>query len=428
MLGAIATLAMAATYLVTTHTDRWPYEFKRGLDIQGGMHLVLQAAPTADVRAITPEVMGAAIAVVRSRVDGLGVAEPLIQPKGADQIIVDLPGIKDPDEALRVLGTTAVLTFRARAADYPEGRPAPAAPGASAPPGGAWVLTGLDGKHLKSVRVDPLEGGWAVTADFDAAGAAKLAEVSRALYGKPLGIFLDDRLVSDPVVRAHLETGNVQITGGFDAAEANELMVVLRAGSLPVPLTVVENRAVDASLGAEAVRASMLAGVVGLVAVVAFMIGWYGLPGVVATLALLIYGVLVLAVFKLVPVTLTVPGIAGFVLSLGMAVDANILIFERTREELQAGRTLFRAIEAGFERAFSAILDSNVTSLLACGVLFAFGTGPVKGFALTLAVGIVISMFTAITATRTLLHAVLEAAPRRGAAAFGVVPAPTRVR
>jgi preprotein translocase subunit SecD len=244
--------------------------------------------------------------------------------------------------------------------------------------------------------------------------------VSRALLNKPMGIFLDNKLISDPVVRSELNTGNVQITGNFDAKEANELMIVLKAGSLPVPLEVIENRSVDASLGAEAVRASVVAGAVGLALVMAFMALYYRLPGMVANVALVIYSFLVLAIFKLIPITLTVPGIAGFILSLGMAVDANILIFERTKEELKQGRSLYPAIEMGFKRAFSAIVDSNVTTLLSCAILFYFGTGLVKGFALTLAIGVVVSMFTAITASRNLLHWVLEARQLKTPTLFGV--------
>ncbi|MNS90379.1 preprotein translocase subunit SecD [compost metagenome] len=235
-----------------------------------------------------------------------------------------------------------------------------------------------------------------------------------------MGIFLDNKLISDPIVRSELNTGNVQITGNFDAKQANELMIVLKAGSLPVPLEVIENRSVDASLGAEAVRASVIAGAVGLFLVMAFMAAYYRLPGMIANVALVFYSFLVLAIFKLIPVTLTVPGIAGFILSLGMAVDANILIFERTKEELKQGRTLYPAIETGFKRAFSAIVDSNVTTLLSCAILFYFGTGLVKGFALTLAIGVVVSMFTAITASRSLLHTVLEAKRMQTPTLFGV--------
>ncbi len=416
MLGIVTILTLACGWIVANDGDRWPYAFKRGLDVQGGVHLVLQARPTREVPTITPEVREKAMAVVRARVDGLGVAEPLIQARGEDRVIVDLPGVADKDEALRVLGTTAVLTFRAHAADLASPPGAPPAPPSHVPD---WVETGLTGGHVTHVSVEPEGSHWAVIADFDALGARKLAEVSRQLVGKPMAIFLDDRLISAPTVQQPLDTGNVRIFGDFTAKAAHELEVVLEAGSLPVPLDVVENRAIDASLGAEAVQRSVLAGGVGAALVMGFMAAYYRLPGVVANVALVVYGLIVLAIFKLVPVTITVPGIAGFVLSIGMAVDANVLIFERTKEELASGRPLHAAIETGFQRAFSAIFDSNVTTLLACGVLFQLGSGMIRGFALTLAIGVVASMFTAIGATRHMLHAVLAARPARAAALFG---------
>jgi preprotein translocase subunit SecD len=253
--------------------------------------------------------------------------------------------------------------------------------------------------------------------------------VSRALLNKPMGIFLDNKLISDPVVRSELNTGNVQITGNFDAKQANELMIVLKAGSLPVPLEVIENRTVEASLGAESVRATLVAGAVGAALVMLFMVGIYRLPGMIANVALVIYSFINLAIYKLIPITLTVPGIAGFILSVGMAVDANILIFERTKEELRDKRTLYAAIEIGFKRAFSAIFDSNLTTILTCAILFYFGTGLVKGFALTLAIGVIVSMFTAITATRSLMHLVLEKRQERtdGGTLFGV-QMPSKIR
>jgi preprotein translocase subunit SecD len=507
MLGLILVLAVGSGYIVLNNTNKWPFEFKRGLDIQGGMHLVLQAKPTDKIKEITPQVMTAAIAVVRNRVDGLGVAEPLIQPKGDDQLIVDMPGIKDKDEALRIIGTTAVLTFRAHKADFPDGVPAPsggaasssapsavpsvkgggggptataaaspvasakasvapstaastpaastspagaagtqsASPTASATPANAagptrdaapknadenatdWVLTGVEGTMITGVRVEPQGNTWSVVSDFNSDGAKVLASVSQKLLHKHMAIFLDNRMISDPVVESELNTGNVMIHGDFDAKKANELMIVLKAGSLPVPLEVIENRSVDASLGAESVKKSIIGGFIGAAAIMLFMVFYYGVPGGVACIALIIYSFLVLAIFKMIPVTLTVPGIAGFILSVGMAVDANILIFERTKEELRGGRTIYSAIEIGFRRAFSAIFDSNVTTMLSSAVLFYFGTGLVKGFALTLAIGVVISMFTAISASRNLLHWVLEARQFKSPTLFGV-KVPSKIR
>jgi preprotein translocase subunit SecD len=478
MLGLILVLAVGSGYIVLNNSNKWPFEFKRGLDIQGGMHLVLQAKPTDKVKEITPGVMSAAIAVVRNRVDGLGVSEPLIQPKGDDQLIVDMPGIKDKDEALRIIGTTAVLTFRAHKADFPNGTPAPAQTATPTPPpspasavtgaatgaatatkeasgaatavtspspsaltGGPtkdaakdaqanandWVLTGVEGTMITATRVEPQGNNWAVVADFNSEGSKILADVSHKLLNKNMAIFLDNKLISDPVVQSELNTGNVMIHGDFDAKKANELMIVLKAGSLPVPLEVIENRSVEASLGAESVQKTFLAGIIGAILIMVFMVGYYRIPGAVACAALEIYSLVTLAIFKMIPVTLTVPGIAGFILSMGMAVDANILIFERTKEELKGGRTIYAAIEIGFKRAFSAIFDSNVSSMLTCAVLFYFGTGLVKGFALTLAIGVIISMFTAITATRNLLHWVLEAKQFKSPTLFGV-QVPSKIR
>jgi preprotein translocase subunit SecD len=289
---------------------------------------------------------------------------------------------------------------------------------------------------ITSARVEPQGASWAVTAEFNGEGAKLLGDISRQLLNKPMGIFLDNKLISDPVVRSELPSGNVQITGNFSAQEANELMTFLKAGSLPVPLEVIENRTVEASLGNESVKATLISGIIGAVAVMVFMVVVYQLPGMLANIALVIYSLLVLAIFKLIPVTLTVPGVAAFILSVGMAVDANILIFERTKEELRDKRTLYAAIEIGFKRAFSAIFDSNINSLITCVILFWFGTGPVKGFALTLAIGVLVSMFTAITATRSLLHWVLEARQERrtlgkggddGGTLFGV-QMPSKIR
>lgn len=428
LLGVIALLAIGSGYLVFTNTTKWPFEFKRGLDIQGGMHLVLQAQPTEKIKEITPQVMAAAIAVVRNRVDGLGVAEPLIQPKGDDQIIVDMPGIKDKDEALRVIGKTAVLSLRARKEDYPAGKPAPvasAAPGAQATKE-TWVYTGVEGTMIKEARIEPQGATWAIAVSMNDEGARLLGDLTAKLVGKPLAIFLDNALISAPRIEGPFSS-NFVITGNFDAKEANELAIVLKAGSLPVPLEVIENRTVEASLGAESVQKTLVSGVIGGALIVLFMIAYYRIPGIVASLALVIYTLLNLAAYKIVPITLTVPGIAGLILSVGMAVDANILIFERTKEELAAGRTIYAAIEIGFKRAFSAILDSNVSTILTCLVLFIFGTGLVKGFALTLALGVLLSMFTAITVSRSLLHVVLEAKQFKSPTLFGV-KLPSRIR
>lgn len=280
---------------------------------------------------------------------------------------------------------------------------------------------GLTGKNLTDARPSPNQSGtaWEVALRFDEEGGQKFAELTQAVAGtgRSLGVFLDNDLISAPVVGVEFANtgitgGAAVITGNFTIDTANDLAVQLRGGSLPFPVEVVENRTVGATLGQESIRRSLVAGFVGLVLVLVFMAVYYRLPGIVADISLMIYAVLTLAAFALVGVTLTLPGIAGFILSIGMAVDANVLIFERTREELRAGNTLYRSVEAGFFRAFSSILDSNVTTLIACAALFWFGSGLVKGFALTLAIGVMVSLFTALTCSRTLLLVIVLSLPK----------------
>ena len=279
---------------------------------------------------------------------------------------------------------------------------------------------GLTGKNLKDARPSPTQAGnaWEVAIRFDEFGGQKFAELTKNLAGtgRSIGIFLDNSLISAPVVGVEFAStgisgGSAVITGNFTVETANDLAVQLRGGSLPFPVKVVENRTVGATLGQDSIRRSIIAGAAGLALVLIFMAVYYRLPGVIADVSLLIYTLLSLAAFALIGVTLTLPGIAGFILSIGMAVDANVLIFERTREELRAGNTLYRSVEGGFYRAFSSILDSNVTTLIACGALFWLGSGLVKGFALTLAIGVMVSMFTALTCSRTLLLMVVLGVP-----------------
>ncbi len=278
----------------------------------------------------------------------------------------------------------------------------------------------MTGKNLKDARPSPTQAGnaWEVAIRFDDAGGQKFAELTKNLAGtgRSIGIFLDNNLVSAPVVGVEFAStgisgGSAVITGNFTVETANDLAVQLRGGSLPFPVKVVENRTVGATLGQDSIRRSIVAGAAGLALVLIFMAIYYRLPGVIADVSLLIYALLSLAAFALIGVTLTLPGIAGFILSIGMAVDANVLIFERTREELLAGNTLYRSVEGGFYRAFSSILDSNVTTLISCGALFWLGSGLVKGFALTLAIGVVVSMFTALTCSRTFLLMVVLGVP-----------------
>jgi len=390
---------------------------KRGLDIQGGSHLVVEAQDVEqkivenkvveEAVRVSPEVMRSAIAVVRQRVDGLGVAEPLIQLKGERQIIVQLPGIADPQEAVKLIGETAKLDFRRPDAKDPQ----------------KWVETGVYGKMLKDARAN-LRGNadWIIEFEFNSEGARKFGELTTELVGQPLGIFLDGNLISAPRVNSPITGGSGIIEGGFGADEAKTLAIQLKAGQLPVPLKMVENRTVGPTLGQEAIDRSFKAGVIGLGVVLLFMLWYYRIPGIMANVALFLYVLFNLAAFKLIPITLTLPGIAGFILSVGMAVDANILIFERTKEELRLGKSIFNAVEMGFKRAFTSIFDSNALTLISCGVLYYLGTGLIRGFALTLAIGVIISMFTAITVTRTILRTTVRFKKMRNPVLYGVKP------
>ncbi|MEA5532862.1 protein translocase subunit SecD [Crocosphaera sp. XPORK-15E] len=429
VVGAIAVLAAMPLQL--------------GLDLRGGAQLTIQVKPTKEVPNISPEDLAAQKSVLENRVNGLGVAEPIVQTVGQDKIVVQLPGVTDPQQAERVLGGTAQLEFRQQRqgtegqfnAEYtikrqkeaelevlkladktPENVARADELTKSLETSNKAVLdlfesVDLTGKDLKNARYGPSQGEqWEVILDFDDDGGKKFAELTKNIAGtgRSIGIFLDDVLISAPVVGAEFANtgitgGSAVITGNFTSETANELAVQLRGGSLPFPVEIVENRTVGATLGKDSIRRSIYAGVAGLILVLIFMVVYYRLPGLIADLALGVYTLLTLACFSLIGVTLTLPGIAGFILSIGMAVDANVLIFERTREELRAGKTLYSSVESGFYRAFSSILDSNVTTLIACGALFWLGSGLVKGFALTLAIGILVSMFTALTCSRTLL-------------------------
>ena len=418
-----------------------------GLDLQGGAQLTIQVESTDEVKDLTPEeVLGGVLSVVRNRVDALGVSEPLVQTLSDDKILVQLPGVSDPAQAERVLGGTAQLEFREQQAGTEEqfraellarqelqiefevlkagGDDAALAQKQEsleasntaiaelfAPP----ILTGKNLKFADARTAAAGSDNWSVALEFDGEGGEQFAELTKNLAGtgRSLGIFLDGKLISSPVVGVEFaETGitggQAVINGRFTIDEANDLAVQLRGGSLPVPVKIVENRTVGATLGQDSIRRSVWAAVGGLILVLVFMVAYYRLPGAIANISLIIYTLLTLAAYAALQVTLTLPGIAGFILSIGMAVDANVLIFERTREELRAGKSLYRSVESGFYRAFSSILDSNVTTLIACLALFWQGAGLVKGFALTLAIGVGISMFTAIACSRTLLFSALQ--------------------
>ena len=436
VLALIFVLIIAAITVIVTIPTRL------GLDLQGGSQLTIQVKTTPTIPKIDPGMLEAVRRIVENRVNGLGVSEALVQTVGEDQILVQLPGVNDPQQAERVLGGTAKLDFREQLAGteaqlaierqlqqellakQKELKITPneeafkanqaALKRSNEAIGKLYKSSGLGGENLKDAQAQPTGNEWNVALRFDTKGGELFGELTKNLAGtgRTLGIFLDERMISSPVVgvefaQTGITGGNAVIQGRFTAQEANDLGVQLRGGALPVPVEIIENRTVGASLGRDSIQSSINAGIGGLILVLIFMIAYYRLPGVIANIALLIYALLTWAAFVLLGVTLTLPGIAGFVLSIGMAVDANVLIFERTREELRAGKTLYRSVESGFYRAFSSILDGNVTTVIACAALFWLGAGLVKGFAVTLALGVAVSMFTAITCSRTLLLVVL---------------------
>ena len=412
-----------------------------GLDLQGGSQLTIQVKTTPEIKQITDRELEAVKRVVEGRINGLGVSEPVIQTAGQDKILVQLPGVNDPQQAERVLGGTAQLEFKkqkpnteiqlntffasktqlkAKQAELRKTNDKAAIEKnqqelkksnsaiaelfeSTNPP--------LIGKYLKDAYGEPTQGNnWNVAIRFDDKGGELFGELTKQLAGtgRSIGIFLDNELISYPTVgpefaASGISGGSAVITGRFTSQEANDLGVQLRGGALPVPVEIVENRTVGATLGKDSIQRSIYAGIGGLVLVLIFMVAYYRLPGIIADIALVIYALLTYATFVLLAVTLTLPGIAGFILSIGMAVDANVLIFERTREELRAGKSLYRSVEAGFYRAWSSILDSHVTTLISCAALFWLGAGLVKGFALTLALGLLVNLFTSITCSRTLL-------------------------
>lgn len=406
-----------------------------GLDLRGGSQLVLEVDASAllnDPRlteAERAERLNAALTqsleIVRTRIDQIGVAEPSVQRVGDDRIMVQLPGVQDPARIRTLLGSTAKLGFHMLAdPPAPGARPAPGTlllpmqderDGSGAPRKLAvQAQPALDGDRLADAHAgfDPRSGEPVVNFRFDEAGARRFAEITTQNVGRPFAIVLDGRILSAPVIREPITGGAGQISGRFSVAEAGVLSALLRAGALPAPLRVIEERSVGPDLGGDAIRAGIIAGLAGFALVCGFMVVLYRGWGMIANLALLLNVALTLGALSALGATLTLPGIAGIILGLGLAVDANVLINERIREETRRGRAARAALDAGFKRAYATIVDFNVTSLIATLLLFQFGSGPVRGFAVTMALGILISMFTAVTVVRIVMTRILE---RRGA-------------
>jgi len=383
-----------------------PADLKKGLDLQGGTHLVFSADMQGIEAKDRDNALQAAQTNIEKRVNFFGVSEAAVQTaktKDDYRLIVELPGVKDVNQAIDLIGKTALLEFREENPDEKE----------ASESGEFFLKTDLTGKDLKRsfVDFDSNTGSPVVGLEFNAEGAKKFGEITTKNVGKLVAIYLDGMPISVPKVEEPITTGNAIIRGSFDLAEARKLSIQLNAGALPVPIKLIEQRNIGATLGEESVRKSVRAGLIGLSLVIAFMFAYYGKLGLLADLALINYGLITLALYKLIPVTLTLPGIAGFLLSVGMAVDANILIFERMKEERRAGRPLPMAMELGFGRAWDSIRDANVCTLITAFILFnPFNwtflnvSGMVRGFALTLAVGIAVSLFTGIVVTRTLIR------------------------
>lgn len=353
------------------------------------------------------------IEIVRRRVDETGTREPTIQRQGEDRILVQLPGLDDPERVKRLLGQTAKLSFRfiddttspteAQAGRIPPG--SDLLPSAETP-GQSWVVRKrvmVGGDTLVDAQPTFQDGQPVVSFRFDSVGAKRFGDATRDNVGKLFAIVLDEQVISAPVIREPILGGSGVISGNFTVQSAQDLALLLRAGALPAPLTVLEERTVGPGLGADSIQAGKIASILGLILVLIFMAAAYGLFGLMANIALLFNIALIFAALSILQATLTLPGIAGIVLTIGMAVDANVLIFERIREEVRAGRSPISAIDAGYSRALTTIIDSNLTTLIAALLLYIFGSGPVRGFAVTLSIGILTSMFTAIMVTRLMV-------------------------
>lgn len=390
---------------------------------EGHDYLVLAFKPS-EIKRIKENAINQTLEVIRNRIDQFGVAEPTISRVGSDRVLVQLPGIKDPKRAIKIIGKTAMLEFKL----LDEEHSVQEALKKGVPPGDEILYgkpmngaTGrvpyllkkrvlLTGDHITDarVRIDPMYNEPYVALTFDKVGAKIFARITRENVKKRLAIILDNVVYSAPVIQEPIPNGKAQITGHFTSQEAHDLAIVLRAGALPAPVRILENRTVGPSLGRDSIRKGVKAAIMGLILVLVFMAIYYRLSGVLADVALLLNMVLITGALSAFGATLTLPGIAGIILTIGMSVDANVLIFERIREELRLGKTVRAAVDAGFSRAFITILDANVTTIIAALVLFQFGTGPIKGFAVTLSIGIAASMFTAIVFCKTVYDLVLD--------------------
>ena len=358
----------------------------QGLDLKGGVYAVYEAKDTTQAD-LASKISGA-MRIMRNRLDSQGYTEATISTADAKgtRIRVEIPGVKDPDEVFKLIGTPAKLQFK--------------------DPAGNVVM---EGERVKTAKPGTMSGKWVVNFELDTEGAKQFGEATAKLVGQPLSIYLDGKEISSPTVNTPITGGAGYIEGpNFNEGSATELAAQLQSGALPLELTQLEARTVSATLGVDALKTSVEAGVIGLLLVILFMIGFYRLPGLLANISLIVHTVLLLYLLAILGVQLTLPGVAGIILGIGMSVDANVIIFARIKDEMVLGKTLRSAVDSGFRKAFTTILDSNMTNILAGVVLAVLGTGPVKGFAYTMILGVVLSMFTAITLTRFLMNVMIK--------------------
>ncbi len=430
-------------FFVYTNTfgENPKYPFKLGLDLAGGSHLVYEADVSSIAPSEVPALMNVLRDVIERRINVFGVSEPIVYVESSsivaevesERLVIELPGVTDVSTAVAEIGRTPLLEFKLvdqevlaaqESAAAIEGSATTSADGGQAVVNNVRVNgelvsemepykeTGLTGRYLKSAALEfagnqpgSLANEPIVSIVFNSEGAELFAEITRDNIGENLAIFLDGELISAPRINESIAGGQAVISGGFTPEEARGLAENLNFGALPVPIELVSTQTIDATLGAGVISESVKAGLIGFVIISIFMVLWYRLPGLVASIALAIYILLSMGLYMLIPVTLTAAGLAGFVLSLGMAVDANVLVFERMKEEYRSGKGSRESARVGFSRAWSAIRDSNVTGLLSAIILFWFGTSLIKGFALVLGLGVIIAMLSAVTLTRTLLIA-----------------------
>jgi len=392
-----------------------------GLDLKGGMHLVLEA----DTKRLPPgespkDVVDAALEIIRNRIDQFGVREPTIARQGQTRILVDLPGIEDPQSAIELIGKTALLEFKVL---NEKGNLREALEGDI--PSDDEILYDLEkkaylvkkkvlltGAAIKNAQVEI--GQWGqpyVALEFTSEGAEEFADITGRHVGERLAIILDNVVKSAPVIKTRITGGKAVIEGSYSMEKANELKIVLKSGALPVPLNIIQNTTVGPSLGRDSIQKGLISGLIGLLAVLIFMAVYYKKAGLIAIIALLLNLLFLLAALAALKATLTLPGIAGIILTIGMSIDANVIIFERIREELRKERAPRSAVDAGYSKALRTILDANITTLITALILFQFGTGPIKGFATTLSIGIIASLFTAVLVTRAIFNVILQGKP-----------------